>query len=158
MTHRTTCAVLAVLALALLQPGPSRAETLRVDDSASQVLASSVPMRWDAPAPERGRATQATGRVQVLARLDLRPWTGRSGRIYMTLPMTALGAVEASWTTRGVLLPGTVQSGGRTLVYAGPMTGRMLEDTLDLVLHADGGRLVHAEQLEFAFEIDLESL
>lgn len=145
-------ALLGLMSVAL----PGRAETFRVDDSASVVEGGQVRMKWDEVAPVAGSSSQLTGRMRVQARLDLAPWRGRQGRIYLTLPMDAV-PVTAHWTSRGRLLPGTLRSGDRTLVYAGPITADRLEDTLDFTLHADGRRLQRDEQLEFVFEIDLET-
>lgn len=136
---------------------PTQAATHRVDDSASQVLSSHVRMKWDSVAPQRGARPTVTGEVAVLARLALAPWAGRHGRIYLTLPVQAVGPVTVSWTTQGRLMPGVLRAGGRTLVYAGPIAGGLLEDTLNLTIQADGGELSRPEQLHFAFEIDLES-
>lgn len=144
-----------LLAATLLIAAPARAGTYRIDDSASVVESPSVRMRWDEIAP--GGASRVTGKLTVHARLDVSPWTGRMGRIYLTLPTTAAPPVTATWTTRGRLLPGALRSGERTLVYAGPIPGPVLEDTLQLVLQADGRELVRGEQLSFTFEIDLET-
>jgi len=53
------------------------------------------------------------------------------------------------------LLPGTVRSGQRTLVYAGPIATDEIEDVLLLTLKADGSRLFRTEAVEFRFEIDV---
>ncbi len=141
----------------LLAASPAMAKTThRVDDSASQVLGSTLKMKWDTAAPQRGQRPTVSGAITVLVRLNLAPWQGRTGRVYMTLPAQATGPVTATWTTRGRLLPGTLRAGERTLVYAGTMPGGLLEDTMRLVIQADGQRLERTEQLNFTFEIDLE--
>lgn len=131
------------------------AATYRIDDSASLVEARSVRMKWEQVAPGSDSARVAGG-LTVQARLDVSPWQGRMGRVYLTLPVSATVPVTARWTTRGRLLPGSLRSGERVLVYAGPIATPMLEDTLEFVLQADGRELVRHERLEFAFEIDLE--
>ncbi|MFC0676341.1 hypothetical protein ACFFGH_00570 [Lysobacter korlensis] len=128
-----------------------------VDDSGSRVLGGEVRMRWDDARGDRHRPPTVSGSVAVQVRLDVTEWQGRQGRIFMTLPPQPAGRVDASWTTRGVLLPGALRDGGRTLVYAGPIRGPAIEDTQQLVIQADGGRLTRPEQLQFAFEIELES-
>lgn len=133
------------------------AATFVVDDSASTVESHAVRMKWDQVAPGHG-SSQVTGRLTVQARLDVSPWQGRSGRIYLTLPISAATPVTANWTSRGRLLPGTLRPGERALVYAGPISSAVLEDTLELSLHADGRDLLRSEQLRFVFEIDVESL
>ena len=133
------------------------AETYKVDDSGSQVQSSSLRMKWDDPVPRAGTKSGLSGENTVLVRLNLSQWQGRQGRVYMTLPAQSAGPVAASWTTRGTLLPGVLRGGERTLVYAGPIQSDMLEDTMRLHIQADGARLTRAEQLNFSFEIDVES-
>lgn len=146
---------LAILTLLLALAAPSaRAETLRVDDSASQVLSGLVRMNWENPAPGRGDAV--VGQVTVLVRLDTSPFRGRSGRLYHVLDRQAT-PVEASWTARGPLLPGTLHDGERALVYAGPITTDRIEDTFVLTLRADGNLLSRPEQLRFHFEFEPET-
>lgn len=155
MSFRLRALVLVCLATAGTHS--VRAETHRVDDSASQVLSNQVRMKWDSTAPQRGARPTVTGDVTVLARLDVSPWAGRQGRIYLTLPVQPIGPVTARWTTQGRLMTGALRAGERALVYAGPIAGGRLEDTLQLTIQADGGELSRPEQLNFAFEIDLES-
>ncbi|HZH42560.1 MAG TPA: hypothetical protein VEY50_00520 [Lysobacter sp.] len=131
------------------------AATYPVDDSRSQVFGGAVRLQWHDPAP--GRTDLATGELSVLARLWVAPWRGRVGRIYLVLPPQPLTTVSVRWTTRGVLLPGAVQSGQRVLVYAGEIRSDQIEDMLQLTITADGNRLVRTEQLEFRFEIDVDA-
>lgn len=145
-----------LLAIALAHPPSGVAATFPVDDSRSQVLTRLVRMNWDTPFPTGG-ANTISGRLSVIARLDVSPWRGRHGRIYMTLPPQSVDSVGASWTTRGLLLPGTVRVGERTLVYAGPIMTDLIEDTLQLTITADGDRVVRTETLDFRFEIDLDT-
>lgn len=157
MTAARACVTLLAPALALLLAvAPARAQSARVDDSASTVLGGAVPMRWDSGAPGPGRAQTMSGEVTVLARLDLSPWRGRSARLYLVLPAQPFGPVGASWSTRGRLQPGLVRAGERALVFAGPVVEDRLEDTLRLRLEIDGTRLQRAESLQFHFEIDVE--
>ena len=146
-----------LVATLLPVPRAALAATYPVDDSASQVLDSSLRMKWDSVAPQSGHGAGVTGITTVLVRLDTAAWNGRQGRIYMVLPEQPIGQVSASWTTRGPLLPGALRSGERALVYAGPLRSNLIEDTLRLVIQADGQRLVRTEQLRFSFEIDLET-
>ena len=147
--------VLALLACAI---GTAGAETHRVDDSASQVLSSTLRLRpTDSHAIRGVLSTRVSGEVEVLVRLDVSPWRNRQGRIYMTLPAGAADAAYAAqWTTRGRLLSGALRPGERALVYAGALPDALLEDTLRLHIEADGARLRGAEQLAFSFEIDLD--
>lgn len=150
---RATVFVLAAWVACL----PAVAATYRVDDSASQVQGSSVRMKWDDVAPKRGARATVSGQTSVIVRLNVAPWKGRQGRIYMRLPAQPSAPVTASWTTRGPLLPGTLRDGERSLVYAGLIQTDLIEDTQLLTIEADGPRLTRAEQLDFTFEIDVES-
>lgn len=143
-----TCALLAASA---------SAQTYRVDDGGSQVLGGPLRLKPLTPMPHGELATAVFGQTSVLARLDLAPWKGRRGRIYLTLPQQAGTRITASWTTRGRLLPGTLRSGERTLVYAGPIDADTLEDTLRLEIQADGRGLERGLPLAFSFEIDLDA-
>ncbi|HEU0153390.1 MAG TPA: hypothetical protein VFQ84_08610 [Arenimonas sp.] len=148
--------VIAILLLACL-PATVAAQAYPVDDSASQVLDGNVRMRWDDPVPRPGVASTMSGRMTVVVRLDVSPWLGRSGRIYKKLAPQVQAPVRAQWTSRGVLQPGQLRDGERTLVYSGPIMTPMLEDTLHVTLQADGDRLPDHARLEFTFEIELES-
>jgi len=142
----------------LLVSGTASAEAFRVDDSGTVVEGGRARMKWDEIAPSAGGSNaQVTGRKVVQARLDLAPWQGRMARIYLTWPMSAAPPFQATWATRGPLLPGALRSGERTLVFAGPITAPRLEDVMQFTLTADGRRLRRDEQLEFAFEIEPEA-
>lgn len=149
-----TLGALLLVVVGLSAPVPSVAEMHRVDDSSTQVLSRQVRLKWDDPTPHRGARTSVSGDLVVLVRLDVSPWAGRNGRVFLSLPVATTVPVSATWTTRGPLLPGTLRPGDRALVYAGPIPAGRLEDTLHFVLQADGRDLVHREQLDFMFEID----
>lgn len=146
----------ATLLLQSLLPSAAQAQALPVDDSASQVLGSTLRLRWDDPMPVAGRAATLSGTVTVLVRLDVRPWRGRTGRIYHVLPKQRATDVVATWTTQGPMLPGRLRDGERTLVYSGPIDVDQLQDTFRLTIQADGDRMERSEQLKFSFEIELE--
>jgi hypothetical protein len=134
----------------------ARTETFRIDDSASQVLDSSVRMQWEAPAPGRSGSQRVLGQATVLVRLAIGPWRGRTGRIFMTLPARPEGAIEATWTTRGRLQPGSLRSGERIVVFAGALAEDLVEDTLVIRIAADGESMERDEALEFGFEIEVD--
>jgi len=136
---------------------PSLAATHRIDDSRSQVLGTTLKLRPVSHLAHGRRMNLVSGDIDVVVRLDVSPWSGRQGRIYMTLPEQPGGPVTATWSTRGQLMPGVVRTGGRTLVYAGLIRNGLLEDTLRLNLQGDERRLPRDAQLAFAFEIDLDS-
>jgi hypothetical protein len=147
-------------ALALLlafAASPSAAQTYPVDDSASQVLGGTLRLTPES-LPARGAPMyMVAGEMAVLVRLDVSPWRGRRGRLYLRLPEQSAGAITATWTTRGRLLPGALRAGERALVYAGLIGDASLEDTLRMRIDADGRTLPPSEQLAFSFEIELDS-
>lgn len=149
-------ALAACCAIGLLGSGAVVAETFPVDDSLSQVLDTNIRMQWESVAPGRGRSANVIGQTTVLVRLDVSPWRGRNGRIFMLLPPRAEAPIEARWTTRGRLQPGVLRSGERALVFAGPVSAELLEDTLVIRISTDGERLEREESLEFSFEIEVD--
>ncbi len=64
--------------------------------------------------------------------------------------------VNVEWATQGRLLPGKLQSGERTLVYAGPIRSNFLEDNFTVRVVADGRRVNAPQRLQFHFEIDVD--
>lgn len=143
-------ACLACLAFA----GPVFAQAYRVDDSRSQVLGGTLRLKPENTRSRNAMATQVAGETNVAAVLDVSPWKGRQARIYLTIPGHEGARLVVDWNTHGRLLPGSVRSGERTLVYAGMIATDTLEDTLRLVIRADGRKLRRDEQLAFAFEIE----
>lgn len=145
-------------ALLLLAPLPLAAQTAYpVDDSGSRVIGGPVRMHWDEPQSRRQGWQTVSGELAVNVRLNVSPWQGRAARIYMILPAQPAGRIDVSWTTQGALLPGSMRDGERRLVYAGMIPGPLIEDTQHLLLRADGDRLTRVEQLQFSFEIEVES-
>ena len=144
-----------LLAVAMAAP-PAEAATFRVDEVGTFPQESTAPMRWRQIAPSRGGDNSVEGSSTVNVRLNLAPWLNRSGRLYLVLPQQPLVEVRAGWTTQGRLLPGRLKSGERQLVYTGPITTPMLEDTLVLTIETDGTRLTSALRLNFHFEIDVD--
>lgn len=149
--------VFLLVLLAATFGGAASAQALPVDDSGSQVLGSTLKLRWDEVAPRPGASATLSGTITVYVRLDVSPWRGRKARIYHVLPSQAGTSIVASWTTRGVLLPGKMRDGERVLVYAGPIDADRIEDTFRLEIQADGNRLSRQEQLDFSFEIELDT-
>jgi hypothetical protein len=143
-----------LILFAVIAGEAARAATFSVDDSASQVLHPDVRMQWEAAAP--GGGANVIGQTTVIARLDVSPWLGRQGRIFMTLPARAEGVIEARWTTRGRLQPGALRSGERALVFVGPISMSLIEDTLVIRIITNGELLERVELLEFGFEIEVD--
>jgi hypothetical protein len=163
MKHFRSAAMLACLTL--IAPGQIAAQdapatapfgnSFRVDDSGTVVLDPVLAMQWK-PVGRSGASSIVSARTRVSVQLNLANWIGRSGRIYMVLPRTSGPSVRATWTTGGGLLPGTLISGDRALVYAGPISAPIMRDQIDIKLEADGARLAGPEALGFGFEIDLD--
>jgi hypothetical protein len=130
-------------------------KTFRIDDTGTSVMNPALTMQWKAMG-SHGPANIVSGTTQVNVELAVAPWIGHAGRIYMTLPQTTGPLTRATWTSGGVFLPGTLLSGGRGLVYAGPITTPMLHDLLQLRIEADGAHLTSARPLAFGFEIEVD--
>jgi hypothetical protein len=62
--------------------------------------------------------------------------------------------MTVAWTTQGRLLAGQVATGGRTLVYAGPITAPFMEDVVQLTVTVDGRRMLQSYEVNFRFEMD----
>jgi hypothetical protein len=149
-----TAALLCIASLAAL-PTTAGAATFRVDDSGTRISAPLVPMRWRTLVPGRGSDNTAEGQAQVALRLNVLPWLNQRGRIYMTLaPAPSGDTIRATWRTQGRLLPGSVQSGGRTVIYEGALPSPTIEETIELTITADGRGLTSPQSLQFSFEIE----
>jgi hypothetical protein len=125
-----------------------------VDDSGTLPYNAALAMRWQQQQPRGPGATQMVGTLQLRVRLNVSPWLRHSGRIYMVLPAQQPGALQASWTTHGRLLPGQLLPGTRALVYAGPITAPFIEDVVQLTVTVDGRRMLGSYPVNFRFEID----
>lgn len=143
-----------VLALGLAAGGAPAGAAARVDDSGTVVSQPVVAMRWRQPVPGRGADNTVEAQLRVALRLNLAPWLHQRVRLYMALAPVGSDPVQASWRTQGRLLAGTVRSGGRALLFEGPVGSARLEETLDLLLATDGRALVSSQTLQFYFELD----
>jgi hypothetical protein len=143
------CAVL--MGMAAVSP----AATFRIDEAGTVVSDPIVNMKWRNVAPGRTRENTVEATLRVDVRLNLAPWINKSSRIYMVLAPVSGERVRASWTTQGRLLPGTVHSGERALVYQGPAAPAILVESLLMALETDGERLTQSETLNFYFEIEV---
>ena len=133
----------------------TRGTVSRVDDSGTVVLDPVLEMQWQAPGRENIGSPLVSGSTRVSVQLNVLPWSGRNGRIYMSLPRTSGPTVRAHWHSGGTLLAGSLISGDRAIVYAGPINGSLLRDVIDIVIEADSARLIQPEVLAFAFEIEV---
>jgi hypothetical protein len=146
---------LALCAFLLAAPAAQAETTFRVDDSGTVVNQPVLQMQWRKLVPSRAGDNMVDGQVRVALRLNLAQWLNKPVRLYMALAPVNSDPVQASWRTQGRLLSGTVRSGGRSLIYNGPVTAAILEETIDLTLTTDGRNLVSAQSLQFYFEADL---
>lgn len=127
----------------------------RVDDTGTVVIDPYLEMKW-MPKPGNAGSRIVESGTRVSVQLNLAPYIGRSGRIYMVLPRGTGPTVRATWTSGGKLLPGQVLSGERALVYSGAVRGPLLTDLLDLRLQVDSTRLTQPQALAFGFEIEVD--
>jgi hypothetical protein len=133
---------------------PAMAKTTVIDDSGTLPNNAALNMRWLQASPRGPDATTMVGTLALRVKLNVAPWQKRSGRIYLALPAQAPGAMAVTWTTQGRLLPGRVVSGGRTLVYSGPISTPFIEDQVELTITVDGRRMQTLYHINFRFEMD----
>ena len=141
----------AILALAAL---PTFAATVRLDDSASQVIPPNATWQWESRSLRSGINTLHMN-IRVNVRIDTRAYAGRQGNIYMALPPDGSSTVRAEWFTHGRLLPGRLASGERVVVYSGVIPGPYLDDTIQVHLTTDARQLAEdVRRIQFNFELD----
>ena len=146
----------ALLCTALAAIGSAaHAAAFRIDETGTVVSDPVVNMKWRTPTAGRvmDNTVEATLRVDV--RLNLAPWINKQARVYMVLAPVNSDRVRARWTTQGRLLPGTLASGERALVFQGPAAPATLTESLLLTLETDGQRLTQQQTLNFHFEIEV---
>jgi hypothetical protein len=145
-------AIVAMLgALSLRVAGATSAT---IDDSGTLVRSPTLQLRWNGSAPQGRHDIVLSGTTLVQVRLNLTPWLRRVGRIYLVFPAQLPGVSRASWTTQGRLLPGQVVSGGRCLVYSGPIGSAYLEDQLQLSIAVDARQMQQNYTVSFRFEME----
>lgn len=132
----------------------AQATSQPIDDSGTMVEMPTLPLVWS---PQRGGSygglVTASTRVNLVLHLD--SWLSREGRIYMVLPRGNGTPVRARWAGAGHLLAGELVSGQRALVYTGPITAPLLEDSMLMTIEADPRHLAQAQALQFGFEIEV---
>jgi hypothetical protein len=131
------------------------AAAVRIDETGTVVSEPVVNMKWRQLAPSRTHDNTVEATLRVDVRLNLAPWLNRQSRIYMVLAPANGERIRSRWTTQGRLLPGTMFSGERALVYQGPVAVSALTESLLLTLEADGQRLAQLQTLNFYFEIEV---
>ena len=157
MRKALASALALMICIAIADVSLAAAATFVVDDGASAPQESTALLRWRRFAPSRATDSNTLeGAIAVVVRLNLAPWMHRNGRVFLALPEQGTAPVRVSWTTQGRLLAGSITPGNRVLVYAGPITTALLEETLTLQIEADGSRLPNMQRLKFHFEIDVD--
>jgi hypothetical protein len=144
-----------VLALALSVGSAAHATTYRLDESGTVVNEPVVNMKWRQLVPGRAYDNTVESTLRVDVRLNLAQWLNRPAKIFMVLSPVTGERVHARWTTQGRLLPGTLYSGDRALVFDGVAGPAVLNESLLLSLEADGQRLTQTQTLNFYFEIEV---
>jgi hypothetical protein len=143
------------LPLVIIWQAAACAKTITLDDSGTQALEPGVAMRWQSATPPRAGAPDLlVGTTTIRVRINVMPWLRRSARIYLALPAQPPGPIGASWSTQGQLLPGQLRSGNRVLVYAGPITGGFIEDTLKFHFSVNAALIARPYPVSFHFEMD----
>ncbi|RYX95349.1 MAG: hypothetical protein EOO28_11330 [Comamonadaceae bacterium] len=154
MKHVAPTLVLLAALCASMVPLAVSAATARVDDTGTTLSQGVVTMRWRQLVPGRASDNTVQAGVRVALRLNLQRWLNQPVRLYMALPPATCEPVHAEWRTQGRLLPGSLRTGARTLIFDGVATAALLEETLDLTLRTDGRSLTSTQSLQFYFEID----
>jgi hypothetical protein len=150
----TGCRVIIALLFATCVASASAA-TFRVDDSRTVTGQAITQMRWRTFVPGRAADSTVQAQLPVALSLNLQPWVGRPGRIYMALAPAPGPVILAQWQTQGRLLGGSVRSGGRSLVFEGIITQPVLQENMSITLSTDGQALTSLQTLQFYFEIDV---
>lgn len=151
---RTVVFTAMLLVASVLTAQHASAATTRVDDTGTVATQSVVPMRWRQLVPGRGADNSVEASLRVALRLNLSRWLNQPVRLYMGLAPVAGEPIFVSWRTQGRLLPGSLRSGGRTLIFDGIVSTASLEETVELLLKTDGRALTSSQALQFYFEVD----
>jgi hypothetical protein len=149
--HSSIGAALALLFAVALQANAAIAA--RLDEAGTVVRDPRLEMRWRSVAPGRSRDETVQGSTTVSVRLNLAAWSNRPARIFLHLAPVTI-PVKVSWRGQGRLLPGSMVSGGRALVFQTHAAPQSLEEELVLTVEADGEQLVNSQSLTFSFEIE----
>lgn len=131
------------------------AATFKVSEIGTVVSDPVINMRWRQPSPGRGDDQTVEGSVRVDLRLNLEPWLNRPARLFMVMAPSETGRIVTRWTSQGRLLPGTVASGERAVIFDGIAGPAVLTESLLLTFEADGQRLDRRQTLNFHFEIEV---
>jgi hypothetical protein len=154
---RSARLLLSLLVLAMLSvatPTAAAVRTTVIDDSATLPYDTPVTLHWQPPSRGAPRSSTMIGTMSLRVSLNLMPFLHHQGRIYLALPAQQPTSLQASWTTHGRLLPGSLSAGRRTLVYSGPITSSVMEDMLLLTLRVDAAQMQQVYHVNFQFQMD----
>ncbi len=166
MNRRTFCLFSTLLAALLLVPitptaaapapvSPTIELPARVDDTGTTFSTPTSQLRWRSFGPGRDRDNQVEASVRVALRLNLTAWVGKNIRLYQRMTNAGdSGSFHVSWRGQGRLLPGTLQGGGRVLVFEGVVKEAFLLESLDVNITGDGRNVAGFQALELYFEVD----
>jgi len=137
----------------------------RLDDSASPRQRVVAQVEWLEPEPwgaagDEERLNALVARAPgVEVRLDTSRYVGAQARIYLRLPQTGRGQLDArpvrlSWQARGTFQGGRAESGQRGLLYDGEIGAAQLADILDLSFEVDARSYDESLNLDLSYEIE----
>ena len=112
----------------------TRGSVFRVDDSGTVVLDPVLEMQWQPPGRASIGSPLVSASTRVSVQLNLLRLVGEErSHLYVLAPhVWTHGAGNlAFW---GNLAPGSLISGDRAIVYAGPINGSLLRDVIDIVI------------------------
>lgn len=152
--HITLSTLLVIAFASVGLVSSAHATTTRVDDNGTVVDQGVLPMRWKQLVPGKGADHSVEGGVRVALRLNVANWINQPVRLYMALAPATGEPIYASWRTQGNLLPGSIRSGSRGLIFNSVVSGAYLQETIELTIKTDGRALIAPQSLQFYFEID----
>lgn len=130
-------------------------QTQKIDDSRTVVLSPTVPLKLDNVFDVSNNTL--VGEMLVDVHLNVEPWKGKVGKIYLKLSDNNSLGWMVRWTTNGVLREGVLRNNDRALVYVGPITQSELTDRFQFVLNKKiSMEERQKENLNFEFEIDFD--
>jgi hypothetical protein len=154
ITSITACILFCVLCVTSMNSNAIK--VFRVDDSASQPVEAQSQLNWKSLLPVGADAHTVEASTRVNIKLDVKPWLGQRGRIYLVLPLGVAETLSVDWITQGRLIPGRLGANRRGLVYQGIINAQILEDVMTLKVSGDGRKITSQQRLQFYFEIEPE--
>jgi hypothetical protein len=153
----------AILLLALVAGGALGAP-FRLDDSGSPRSRVEVKPRWQFEQGSLDNPDRINAMIAEVPNLEVRlntsRFVGKTGRIYLVLPIAVPGlrgatGMRVDWRARGPLMAGSALPGTRSLVYDGAIAQPVIADILDLKVYLDARYIDRGLRFEPYFEIEL---